>query len=101
MTALSPCVGWPQPALRLFWCPLTDNITAQDLCLDPEVVSGPPKAGLLSRLASALSSAPQAPPASQRVTFVRVYEDAFYTVGVFCMAQGSVLPLHDHPGVRP
>ena len=68
-----------------------DSITAEDLCLDREALSGPPKGegGFLSLLTGGRSN---------RVSFVPVHEDECYTVGVFAMAQGSTIPLHDHPG---
>ena len=81
----------PKPhATRL---PRTDTIMAEDLCLDREALSGPPKGGggLLSRLTWG---------SSNRVTFVPVHEDECYTVGVFALAQGSSIPLHDHPGAE-
>ena len=70
-----------------------DTITAEDLCLDREALSGPPKGGggFLSRLTGG---------STNRVTFVPVHEDECYTVGVFALAQGSTIPLHDHPGAE-
>jgi PCO_ADO len=71
-----------------------DTITAEDLCLDRDALSGPPRSGgVLSRLIGRRASS-----TDNKVTFVSVHEDEFYTVGVFALAQGSSIPLHDHPG---
>ena len=67
---------------------LLSEISSNDLSLDPDLFidSGPYK------LIQTNNGPPPAP-----VTYVHLWEDTVFTMGVFILKHGVTLPLHDHP----
>ena len=81
--------GRPRDADLAELCTAMDRVTPADLDLPP----GPPKEGLLG----ALGIGPKAD-----ITYYEPSEPLethHFTVGVFCLAPGASIPLHDHPGM--
>ncbi|XP_067007756.1 2-aminoethanethiol dioxygenase [Anabrus simplex] len=64
---------------------LADRITASDVQLDSRLLDATYHSiGHLNR---------RKPP----VTYIEIYEDSYFTIGIFILKPGAKIPLHDHP----